>query len=571
MADSNKERLLKELPVLDASETKGQHYWKSLKQFYNDPATIEAKAHEFMDGVVDDFKLSSLTDMSRRKFLALLTASASFAAAGCSSYQSKGEVTPYNKEPVGIIPGVPNFYASTCTGCEQACGILVKTREGRPIKIDGNDEHPVNKGKICARGQASILNLYDPERLREPMKGSGGGFTNVSWQDADNAIMSALTSAASSGKQIAVVAKTLNSPTAMKVLRDLAAKYKTVKVYSYELFTDANRDAAWRKSYGNGRFPLISWDKAKLIVTLESDFLGNEGNTIEQTRLYVATRNNKDLNNFSRLVVFESGMTVTGMNADLRLRLRPELQYELVMSLLNEFVVKRQMSRYALDRNIAGALQNYSVEKFAGESGIDPKSIESIVSYMAKYKSASIVYAGDRLPEAVHVAVNLLNEVLGSTSLYRKDQSKTETAPYSSSQEWNSLIADMNSGKVGAVIHFDSNPVYHLPAGYGYAAALRKVPAVVTLAQSENESSAMSQWVLPINHDLESWNDFKTRTGFYSLQQPVIYPLYTTRQKEAILLTWADGKAAAYNDTLYHDYLMTRWEKEVYPALKLAV
>ncbi len=572
MSDSQKEHnLLKELPVVDPSETKGQHYWKSLKQFYNDPSTLEAKAHEFMEGVVDDFKLSNLTDMSRRKFLALLTASASFAAAGCSAYESKGEVTPYNKEPVGVIPGIPNFYASTCSGCEQACGILVKTREGRPIKINGNDEHPVNKGKVCARGQASILNLYDPERLREPMKAVSGGFSKASWLEADKAIISALSSAASSGKQIAVIAKTLTSPTGKKALDDLKAKYDTVKLYSYELFTDANRDSAWQKSYGSGRFPLISWDKAKMIISLEADFLGNEGNTIEQTRLYVSTRNNKDLKGFSRLVVFESAMTVTGMNADLRLRLRPELQYELVMSLLNEFVVKRQMSKYALDKSITDALEGYSIAKFANVSGIDSKSIESVVTYMSKYRTASIVYAGDRLSEDVHVAVNLLNEVLGSTALYRKDQVREQLLPYSTSDDLMSLTSDMKAGKVGVVIHYDSNPVYHLPVGYGYQAALKNVPAVVTLSQSENETSAVSQWVLPINHDLESWNDFKTRTGFYSLQQPVIYPLYMTRQKEAALLTWTSGNPSTYGETLYHDYLMNRWEKEVYPSSKAAV
>ncbi len=571
MSDSIEKQPENELAPAKSEETKGQHYWKSLKEFYNDPSSLEAKAHEFMAGVTDDFQLSNLPDLSRRKFLALLTASASFAAAGCSSYQSKGEVIPYNKEPDGVIPGIPNYYASTCTGCKHTCGILVKTREGRPIKINGNDEHPVNKGKACARGQASILNLYDPERLREPMKGSGQGFSSASWQVADSAIISALASAASAGKEIAVVMKTLTSPTGKQALDDLAAKYKTVKLYSYELFNDATRESAWMKSYGSGSYPLISWDKARLILALESDFLGNEGNTIEQTRMYVSTRNNEDLKNFSRLVVFESGMTVTGMNADLRLRLRPEQQYELVMSLLNEFVVKRQNSRFALDRNVASALEGYSIEKFAAESEIDPASLESIVSYMAKYKTASIVHAGDRLPEPVHIAVNLLNEVLGSTALYRKDQSRSQILSYSTKQDWEAFVSGMNSGKVGVVIHYDSNPVYHLPSAYKYADALQKVPTVVTLTQSESESSAVSQWVLPINHDLESWNDFKTRTGFYSLQQPVIYPLYTTRQKEAIMLTWAAGNESAYHDTVYHEYLMNRWEKEVYPSMKVAV
>ena len=303
---------------------KGRFYWKSLKDFHDDPGIAETKANEFMAGVTDDFRLSSLSEMSRRKFLALLTASASFAAANCSSYEDKGNVIPYNKEPAGVIPGVANFYASTCTGCKNACGTLVKTREGRPIKINGNDEHPVNLGKICARGQASILNLYDPERIRQPQKRNGTSFSDAPWASANGNIVSALNAASSSGKEIAVILNTLLSPTTKEVIGDFSAKYPTTKFYSYELFTNGNRASAWQKSYGGGQFPLIRWDKAKLILALEADFLGNEGNTIEQMRLFASARSNKDLDNFSRLVVAESGMTITGMNADVRLRIRPE-------------------------------------------------------------------------------------------------------------------------------------------------------------------------------------------------------------------------------------------------------
>ena len=555
----------------DKGQVKGQFFWKSLREYYDDPRTAEEKANEFMANVADDFNLSSLPDISRRKFLALLTASASFAAASCSSYEDKGNVIPYNKEPVGIIPGIANYYASTCTGCKNACGTLVKTREGRPIKINGNDEHPVNLGKICARGQASILNLYDPERIRHPQKRNGSSFSDTSWVSANGEIINALNSAASNGKEIAIILGTLLSPTTKAVFDDLLVKYPTTKFYSYELFNDVNRSSAWQKSYGGGRFPLIRWDKAKLVLSLEADFLGNEGNTIEQMRLFTSTRNNKDLGNFSRLVVAESGMTITGMNADLRLKIRPEHQYEFVMSLLNELVVARQVSRYALDKNVVDSLQAYSLQKFALQNGIDPKSLEGLISYMVKFKNASIACASDRLPESVHIAVNLLNEVLGSTSLYRNDQSAVTLFPYSTAQDWEGLISRMNSGSVGVLVHYESNPVYHLPSGYGYAEALRNAGTVVTLAQSESESSAASNWALPCTHDLESWNDFKTRTGIISLQQPVIYPLYQSRQKEAVLLTWMAGNDSAYHDTLFHDYLMNRWQKEIYPTMKTAV
>ena len=152
------------------------NYWRSFEDLYNDPAVIEAKGHEFKEGVTDDFSATRMSNLSRRKFLALLGASAALAGTACTDYRDKGEIVPYNIKPEEITVGKPNFYASTCTACANACGILIKTREGRPIKVDGNPDHPVNKGKICAKGQANILNLYDPERLKKPLKKTGLAF-----------------------------------------------------------------------------------------------------------------------------------------------------------------------------------------------------------------------------------------------------------------------------------------------------------------------------------------------------------------------------------------------------------
>ncbi|MGO9481971.1 MAG: TAT-variant-translocated molybdopterin oxidoreductase, partial [Candidatus Kryptoniota bacterium] len=550
---------------------KGRFYWKSLKELHDDPSLAEAKANEFMSGAADEFKLSNLSDMSRRKFVALLTASAAFAASGCSSYENKGEVIPYNKEPVGVIPGVPNYYASTCTGCKHACGTLITTQTGRPVKINGNDEHPVNKGKLCPRGQASILGLYDPERLREPLRNTGHGFVPAAWAESNSAIINSLRAASSTGKEIAVVLKTLLSPTAKQALQDFAQKYPTTKFYSYEVVTDVNRNSAWQKSYGGGQYPLINWDKAKFILALEADFLGKEGNMVEQMRMYASTRSNENLKSFSRLVVVEAGMSITGMNADSRLKLRPERQFDLVMSILNELIAVRSMSRFALDKDLSGQLGNYSLAGFAKENNIDKSVLDAMVSYIIKSKNAAIVYAGDKLPEQVHIAVNLLNEVIGGAALYRTDQARVQLLPYSSQQELEQLVNRMNAGQVGAVIHYESNPVFHFAPDLGYREALVKVPASVTLTKWENETSVWSSWVLPINHDLESWNDFKNRTGIYSLQQPIIYPLYSTRQKEAVILAWTAGIEEAYHEDLYHEYLMNRWQKDVYSSIKPVV
>ncbi|MDR3611492.1 MAG: TAT-variant-translocated molybdopterin oxidoreductase [Ignavibacteriaceae bacterium] len=526
-------------------------YWRSFEELYNDPAFIESSHHEFKEGVTDDFNPGNLSGLSRRKFLALVGASAALAAAGCTNYRDKGDIIPYVHKPEEITLGKPLSYASTCTGCSHACGILVKTREGRPIKIDGNPDNPVSKGKICTKGHADILSLYDPEKLSQPMKrGNGGGLDKTDWVRVDNEIIGILKSAGE--KEIAIVTHKIISPTAKKVLDDFKAKYPSVKVYSYELFNEQNRLSTWQKSYGTPNYPLIKWNEAKVIISLESDFLGTEGNKVENTRLYSEGRNVDDLKNFNKLYVVEGNMSLTGMNSDVRIKLRPDAQFEFVMSLIDE-----------LRNNSVSSLKT-----FGSKYAIPPGKLNNLLKDIRENKGKVIVYAGRTLPENVHLAVNYLNELIGGTALYRTDFVEYSVLPLSNKEEIESLVSSMNRGKVAAVIHYDSNPVFHLPADNKYANALKNVPAVITLCLSENESSSVSQYVLPVNHGLESWGDAKIRNGFYSMQQPVIYPIHNSRQKEAILLTWISGKASSYNLDLYHNYMMDNWKNNIYPLLK---
>lgn len=533
-------------------------YWKSLRQYHNDPKVEEEKAREFAEGVTDTFDADAMSGMSRKQFLALVTASAAFAAAGCSNYRDKGEIIPYTKKPEEITLGTANYYASTCTGCEHACGILIKTREGRPIKVEGNPDHSVNQGKICAKGQGSVLNLYDPERLKEPMILESGIMSKSSWKEVDTKIIAALTAAVNQGKEIAIITHTVTSPSEKKLLNEFSAKYPTVKIYSYELLNNSNRKSAWQKSTGGNTFPLIQWDKAKIILTLESDILGYEGNMPEQTRMFTSKRDVMKGKNFNRLYSADATMSSTAMNADYRLRIRPDQQLEFVLSLINEF-------------KPSGQFANYSLSAFGKKNGLDEAALKQLVSDLRENKGESIIHAGNGLPESVHIAVNILNDLLGNSSLYNKTQSPVEHIALAKADEWNTLIGSMNAGKIGVVVHFDSNPVYHLSPDFGYHEALKKVGTVVTLAENENESSAVSGFVLPSHHMFESWGDHKTRTGLLSLQQPVISPLYNTRQKESVLLMWTIGNPEGYKENIYHEYVMNRWEKEVYPTLKLKV
>lgn len=551
-----------ELTPNEKPEKRDPNYWRSFKDMFKDTSLIETTHHEFGEGVKDDFEPSKLSGMSRRKFLALVGASAALAGAGCSDYRSKGEIIPYNKMPEDVIVGKANHYASTLVIGGHAHGILIKTREGRPIKIDGNPDHPVSKGKTNAFVQASIMSLYDPERLQEPMKkNSAGNFVKTDWKKADEDIVNALSNSA--GKQVAIVSNSIVSPTGKKAIEDFSKKYPGTKVYSYELYNEEIRNAAWNKCYGSGSFPLIKWDEAKVIVGLEADFLGTEGDRVETARMFAKGRDIHNTEKFNRLYVIEGCLSSTGMNADYRFRLRPDAQYDFVMSLLSEVSKKGESVPVS-----SQVLSGFSLDALSKKYSLNRKNLNLLVKNLIDYKGKGIVYAGRTLTEKVHVAVNLLNEALGNTNIYRTDAANESIIPLSSNDEWEDLIKDMNSGNVAVLIHFDSNPVFHLPRDFGYAEALKKVPMIVSLTESSNDSSARGNYTLPINHSLESWGDAKTRTGFYSMQQPVIDPIFNTRQKEAILLMWTKGLPLVYDPAMYHKYIMDHWNKDIYPGLK---
>jgi MoCo/4Fe-4S cofactor protein with predicted Tat translocation signal len=541
------------------SQEKDINYWQSFRDLYDDPDFIAEKKKEFAPGALNRPEENSFSKFSRRKFLALLSASAAVAASGCSNFRDKGKFVPYNSKPESVTIGNPTYYASTCTGCSSACGLLIKTLEGRPIKVDGNPDHPVSKGKICSIGQASVMNLYDPERLKNPV--SGG--KDITWADTDDKIIGELKNAASGGKEIAIVAHSINSPSGKKLLNEFVTAYPTAKIYSYELVNNSPRNSAWEKSYGQKLYPVIKWNDAKIILSLESDFLGSEGNKVETSRLYSENRDAFNGKEFNRLYTVEGSASVTGLNADYRMILRTDAIEEFVMCLLNEFLVKEKISGYAADTGIASKLSSYNLDSFAEENGMSKEVMEHLISDLKKNQGSSYVSAGTALPESTHIAVNLLNEVLGNSNLYSKEVSNVSLIPLSTKSELEDLANDMKSGKIAAVIHYDSNPVYHLPTDLGYAEAVKSIPLVISMSEGENESTAVSNYVLPINSMFESWGDFQTRSTFVSLQQPVIAPLYNTRQKEEILLTWAKGNKDAFNIDVYHNYIKDNWKAGV--------
>jgi molybdopterin-containing oxidoreductase family iron-sulfur binding subunit len=540
----------------NSSELK-KDYWKSIADYDNDPGILMNKENEFLEGVTEDFDDAKLTGISRRRFIALLTASTAFAATACTDYREKGEIIPYNKRPEDIKPGIANYYASTCGGCSQSCGILVKTREGRPIKIDGNPEHPLNNGKICSKGQASILNLYDPERLKEPLI-SG---RKSSWEIVDKEIISLLDNASKNNREIAIVTGKIVSPTVKKLLNDFKIKYPSTKIYSVSLVDDKIRSEAWFESYGTYNYPAIKFDEANIILSIDSDILGNEGNFIENMQKYSVKREVVDKVDFNRLYVAEGRLSATGMMADYRISIDPDKQYQFVMLLAKEIL--KSGSAINLSNEVISKINNSKTDL-----KIDRNKLSYLLKDLSENKGKSIIYAGDTLSKDVHAAVNLLNEILGNTALYDFSRSFKSFIPYSNTEELMSLIDSMNNNKVDVVIHFDTNPLFILPEYFGYESSLKKVAGTIALTESENETSSACKYVLPINNQLESWGDANLRAGIYNLQQPVIAPIFNTRQKESVLLTWLSGNTSSYKEDLYHKFLIASFNDQIYSRIK---
>ena len=553
-------------------EAKKSKYWRSLEVLNNPESkeVIDAKKVEFPYGEDQPINLDSMSAFNRRKFLAVMTASGVFATTACTDYRDKGKIINYTTKPEAVQPGIANYYASTLNIAGNSWGILIKTREGRPIKLEGNPEHPTNQGKLSNLAHSSIINMYDPSRLKAPqVKGKKGlklvPFEKTTWEDADKNIIAALNSAFSSGKEIAILTEQVLSPSYANILNDFIAKYPTAKVYGFNTFNNDVKNQAWQESYNTSDlFPAIQLDKADVILSLDSDFLGVDGDSIENTRMFVSRKDVNNVNNFNKMYCVEAAMSLTGAKADYRFRLTPELQFGFVAGLINEVVKKGGMS---VDTS---SFSSYSLDKFIKLNGLNAQKIGYLVDDLIKSKGKSIVLAGRHLTKSTHIAVNYLNHLLGNTELYRNDSTPVSYGDFSKNGDFANLVKDMNAGKVAVLINIDTNPVFNMPADLNFAGAIQKVNTIVTLSENDNESSPFSTYLLPINHTLESWGDAHSRSNVMSLQQPVISPLYDTREKESMLLTWING-GKDYSFDMYYNYVAKKWENEVYPKFNSAV
>lgn len=524
---------------------KEQGIWIGDWDLSGDSSFVEESHKEFGNElpILDSFGDNRSLDVhsNRRDFLKYLGfgLGAATVAAGCEIPLKRA--IPYVVKPDDIVPGVANYYASSFVQGGDYCSILVKTREGRPIKIEGNNLSSVTKGGTSARAQAVVLSLYDTNRFRNPRQNADGSGTDITWEALDKHIAQSLTPAS----RIRILTGTIISPTTAKVLDEFKAKYPNTEIIAYDAVSSAALLSANAQCFGIRAIPDYHFDKAKVVVGIQSDFLGTWINPVEYTADYIAQRRINDPKNpeMSRHYQVESYFSLTGSKADNRIQIRPSEAGAAVAHLYNAIA------------SASGVPSVTAPDLPADTAAAIAKAAHALLAQ----KGQSLVVCGTN-NTGEQVLVNRINDLLGNYGhtldfgaacyLRKGDESKL-----------GQLLADLQGNRVDALFVWGVNPVFDLPNGKEFGNAMGNAGLSVSFALLDDETTARCKYVAPVHHLLESWGDAEPKKGHYSLIQPTISPLFSTRQAEESLLRWcASENLDKQTEQPYYAYLKAHWQ-----------
>jgi molybdopterin-containing oxidoreductase family iron-sulfur binding subunit len=429
---------------------------------------------------------------------------------------------PYVNRPENLTPGVPKYYASTYVQDGDVLPVVVKVREGRPIKIEGNAEYPFTLGGTSARVQASVLDLYDMYRIPHPKQNvPGKGWQEIpSFEQLDAQITGKL-----AGGPVVLLTSTVVSPTTKQIIAGFLAKYPGSRHVQY----DAVSYSGLIQAYG-GKIPAHNFDKADLVVSLGADFLGTWLAPVEFARGYSTKRKlDGDKKTMSKHYQFESYLSLTGSNADERITHRPSETGAVAVALLA--AMGGAAPAPSLDAKLSAAIQ-----KVAGD--------------LKAHRGAAIVVCGSNDPniQAVVREINRTIGAIGSTI----DTGTTLNYRQGIDADMITLVQQMNAGQVGALLIYGANPAYDYADANAFKNGLKKVRLTVSFNEKLDETTELCQYAIPNHHYLESWGDAEPRTGYVSFIQPTINPLFKTRAFQTSLLKWS-GNDTDY-ETFFHNY-----------------
>jgi MoCo/4Fe-4S cofactor protein with predicted Tat translocation signal len=504
------------MSLIQIKNATGPKYWRSLDELAQTPEFNEWISKEFPGGT------ETLDGPSRRNVLKVMAAS--FGLAGFAACRRPVErILPYSHGVEDMIPGRAYYYATVMPFAGQASGLIVETHDGRPTKIEGNPDHPMSLGAATAMQQAAILSLYDPDRSARFLE--NGKPTEKSWKEFDAYLKSI---SLGDGSGVRFLSQAVNSPSLEAVRADALKKLPKAKWVEYE---PTARENGTMLAFGQSLAVHRNFEKAKVVFALDADFLGLDSITPLPTKQFSKRRRFTDENseNLNRLYVVESQYSITGMNADHRLRMKP--------SEVKEFAKLVAMETGALSGFTTSAGDKQS--KFAAAVAKDLKSAGA----------EALVVAGPRQPAIVHAIAHAINQSLGSQAV-----SYTKSDASAGVDGLKTLATEMNNGQVSALFILGGNPVYSAPADLQFAAALSKVANSVHLGEEEDETAASAKWHVPQANFLESWGDARSSDGTVSIQQPMIDTMYGGKTPAEMVALITDAK-----DKSGHDIVKNYW------------
>jgi molybdopterin-containing oxidoreductase family iron-sulfur binding subunit len=507
-------------------------YWRS-----------EAERAGQADGHPAGVPAAEMWPLNRRQFLeAAGFSTVSLAVVGGCGRAPSEAALPFAVQPEGMVPGRMRSYASTCFGCPAGCGLLVGVRDGRPLKMEGMPEHPLSHGGLCAIGQALPLGLYDSHRLTQPLL----DHQPSTWDKIDAAMQQRLEQLKASGGAVRFVTSTVTSPTLRAnidaFLRTFAdARHVTLGAVSCSAILDAHRD-----THGARLLPHLQLAKARVIVSFGADFLGTWISPVEFTAAWRTRRTpTAERPEMSYHVQLEGRMSLTGSNADRRIRLAPD-EYGVVLSHL---AVK--LSELAGAPGPTGAL---------GASPLSDEQLTELATRLWDARGESLVLC-DSQDVAVQRLVNYINHTLGNYGA-TLDIQQPSLQRQENDADVLHLVEELRAGDVAALFVAGTDLTHHLPQRDELVAAIGKVPLVVSFAEREDDFAALAHFVCPDHHPLESWLDAEPIKGLVSLSQPTLAPLGQTRSILESLARWSGRAATAY------ELLRAHWKEHVLPRLE---
>ncbi|HXV77879.1 MAG TPA: Fe-S-cluster-containing hydrogenase [Candidatus Polarisedimenticolaceae bacterium] len=490
-------------------------YWRSLEQL---SGSSHESVDEFAAGVAEPPQR-----VSRREMLSLLGASMSFA--GLVACRKPAEaIVPFVQAPENVIPGVPKYYATNMPFGLDAYGLLVESHEGRPTKIEGNRLHPSTHGASNSWIQASILDLYDPDRSQTVrhlgQTGDWQAFVTA-WTEMESEYL------ASGGSGLALLGESFASPTLARLGQAFSARFPHAIRATYEPVGDDTSFAGMELAAGEPYRVMLRLENAEVVLSLDSDFLGVEADAVRNTRGFAAARD-PERGSMNRLWVVESNYSLTGANADHRLRLAAA-DVPAFVSMLTAELRKR-----AGDLTLPAASSRPLPQ-------VDARWLAALVDDLTHHRGRSLIVAGRRQPAAVHAAVYALNRALGNVGA---SVSYYEPLDAALPRGLEPLVRAMRDGQVSTLVILGCDPVSNAPADLAFGEAMEQVPVTVHLSSYLDATSVKASWHLNRAHYLESWGDVRAVDGTLGVTQPLIAPLFDGKSPVDVLGLLATGTDA---------------------------